>query len=324
MELSQLEYFVVLAEHLHYRHAALAAGTSPSTLSRQIADLEADLDTRLFERNRRQVRLTPAGEAFLLDARATLHRLRFAAVEARRIGRGDQGRLRVGHGDAVAVHILQVALPALRLAHPGMRLQVVEAPSTRLIDELGSGRIDLALVRPPVHRPGLEDEWLCDEAFVVVVPAGHRLAGRRRLRVADLGGEALIVPERESNPGAYDAVMAVFTAARVPVDVAEESTTSLSTLLMVGAGLGVALVAESATVHADVDGLVVVPLAGSPTIGLHAAWRAGEQEVGVRDLRLAVLDAVAAVAAATPAVRAATVAAVCRGRTGRTGTGGGD
>lgn len=289
MELVQLEHFVVLAEQLHFRRAATVAGVSASTLSRQINELERDIDTRLFERNRRQVRLTPAGQAFLADAQATLHRLRFAAIDARRIGRGEQERLRIAHGDAIAVQLLQVALPRLRAAHPEVRLQLVEGPSARMLEAVAAREVDLALIRPPIHDAGVEGQHLCDETMVVAVPSTHRLGARRRIRLADLAGEPLVVPQRSMSPGDYDAVMAAFAAARVPPDIAEEATTTVSLLLMVGAGLGVALVPASSARHTDLDGVTFAQLSGGPAmVALHAAWRGGEDAATV----LATLDEV--------------------------------
>lgn len=293
MELVQLEHFVVLAEQLHFRRAAAVAGISASTLSRQINELEADIDARLFERNRRQVRLTPAGQAFLVDAQATLHRLRFAALDARRIGRGEQERLRIGHGDAVALEVLQLALPQLRTTHPDVRLQVSEATSAQLVEAVSSRELDIALVRPPVHHAGVEEEHVCDELVVAVLPGTHRLSGRRRLRVTELAGESLVVPPRAQSPGEYDLVMSTFAAAKVPPDVAEEASNTASLLLLVAAGLGVALAPVCATHHFDLGGIAVVSLAGSPALlPLHVVWRAGEEESAGAALRKAVGAAV--------------------------------
>lgn len=274
MELAQLENLVILSEHLHFRRAAVAAGVSASTLSRQIGDLEADLDVRLFDRNRRQVSLTPAGRMYVDEAKAVLHRLRFAAIDARRVARGEQESLRIGHGDAVGLALLQLALPRLRASFRDLRLEVVEAPSEDLLDRLVARSIDVALIRPPVRVDGLADEHLCEEELVVVLPVGHRLAGERPVSMADLAGEPLVVPPRSLAPGAYDMIMAQFTGHRVRPEVIQEGSTASSVMLLVAAGLGVAVMPVFSTYHIDLNGIEVRPLAGpSATLALHAAWR---------------------------------------------------
>lgn len=295
MEMMQLEHFVLLAEHLHYRRAASLSGVSASTLSRQITDLESEVGARLFERNRRGVRLTAAGRVFLPEVQETLHRLRFAAIEARRVGAGAAERVRIGHGDALAVRVLQHALPVVREEHPDLRLQVVEAPSTRLYDRLCRSELDLALVRPPL-ADGLVGELLCLERLVAVVPAGSVLARRKRLRADDLLGEPLVVPERTMSPGEHDAVMAALGAVGSAAEVAEEASSTASLLLMIGAGLGVGLVAEGAVEHLDVDGVVALPLAGSPSVELWASWREGHETPVVKSVLNAVRAAVADIA----------------------------
>ncbi|HET9689957.1 MAG TPA: LysR substrate-binding domain-containing protein [Acidimicrobiales bacterium] len=287
MEVTQLELFVLLAEHLHFRRAAALSGVSASTLSRRISDLEVEVGVRLFERNRRAVRLTPAGRVFLPDAQETLHRLRFAAMEARRVGAGAAERVRIGHGDAAAVEILQRALPQLRASHPDVRLQVTEAPSSRLAERLRVGELDLALLRAPVPA-GVRSEALVSEELVAVVPTDSPLAQRRRVRAADLLEFTLVVPERTNSPGEHDAVMAALGASGSALAVAEEASSTASLLLMVGAGLGVGLVPQAAMRHADVAGVAVVPLATRAVVELWLAWPHDEPSPAVRDAIAAV------------------------------------
>ena len=294
MELSQLRNFVILAEHLHFRRAAAVVGVSASTLSRQISELEADLDVRLFERNRRQVVLTPAGEAFLRETQVVLHRLRFASIDARRVARGEQVRIRIGHGDSIGLVLLERALPRLRAKCPDVRLEVAEAPTTELLERLVARTLDLALVRPPVHAAGIDDVHLCDERLVVALPSGHRLAEAERVDIADLDGEPLVVPPRPGAPGAYDTIIGLFADAHVRANVVEEGSTAASLLLLVAAGLGVAITPYHSTRHFDSDNMTVRPLAGRPaTLPLHVAWRGDDANEALPLLR-AVLESAAA------------------------------
>ena len=291
MEIETLEQFVTLAEHLHFRRTAESARISPSTLSRNITELEAEVGARLFERNRRQVALTPAGEAYLVKVADVLYSLDDAAREARRVAGGDAERLRIGHGDALAVTLLRAALPVLHARRPAVILEVIEAPSAELIDGLIRHRLDLALVWPPIHGPGLIDEPVGEDPLLAVVPLGHRLAKRSTVGVADLAGEPLVVSLRTACPGLHDRVVTAFRDVGAEPIICEQATTNASLLLLVAAGLGVTLVPASAAAHADIEGLVALPLDDpSVTIPLHLCWRRGEDNPATLAARTAIFE----------------------------------
>ncbi|MGG6374853.1 LysR family transcriptional regulator, partial [Stenotrophomonas muris] len=108
MERRHLEYFVTLAEELHFGRAALRLGIATPTLSVQIQDIERRLGTRLFERGRREAALTSAGEVFLAEARDVLRRFEQAETVGRRAGRGEIGKIEIGYvGSALHAGALQ-------------------------------------------------------------------------------------------------------------------------------------------------------------------------------------------------------------------------
>src|SRR3982751_6698386 len=192
MELRHLRYFVAVAEELRCGRAAERLRTAQPPLSRQIRDLERELGTPLFERIPRGVELTPAGRAFLPEARLTLAHAERAQRSAQRAALGETGRLRVGFVEA-ATHsgILPDVLSFFRVHLPSVGLSLFELDPLEQAEAFRDARIDLGIL----HSPPLDAErWLRAEVIytepvVLAVPKTHRLAGRTRFTLGNLAEE---------------------------------------------------------------------------------------------------------------------------------------
>ncbi len=269
-----------MAEHLHFRRAAEALFLSQPALSAQIRSLEELVAARLFERDRRRVLVTPAGEELARRARAILAELDDLAGAARALGDPLTGLLRLGVIPTIAPYLLPRALPLLRRRFPGLRIALREERTGALVAELEAGRLDLALVALQAELGDLETASLYDDPFFAVVPRGHPLAGRRRLESQDLADETLLL--LEDGHCLRDQALALCDAAgaREAVDF---RASSLHTLVqMVANGVGVTLVPSIALGPEGVAGErgrrgpVRVPLRpglAGRTIAL--AWRRG-------------------------------------------------
>lgn len=187
MELRQLEYFVAVAEEANFTRAAQRVRISQSGVSAQIKQLERELGAALFDRAARNATLTAAGEAALEHARTAL-----AAAEAvgDAVGETNQllrGRIVVGMVVGCTITPLFDALASFHTAYPGVEVTVREGESERMADEVRRGGLDLALIgcarRPP---EGLRCLAIVSEGLVALVPAGHPLAGRRSVRLAQV------------------------------------------------------------------------------------------------------------------------------------------
>ncbi|MDQ3155317.1 MAG: LysR substrate-binding domain-containing protein [Actinomycetota bacterium] len=276
MELRHLRYFVAVAELRHFGRAAARLHMAQPPLSHQVRQLEAELGVELLRRTTRRVDLTDAGTAFLQRAREVLAAVDAASAEAQRIGAGLEGRLVVGCVGSATYSLLPRLARTLREELPAVDFSFRgEMLVPDQVAALLAGEIDLALLRPPVDHPGLELTSLRRERLIVALPDGHRLAGRKRLRVADLRDEDLIV-----HPGHGRSVMSglVFTLCReagfeprVRQEVGETSTL----VTFVAAGLGVAVVPEPVAAL-GVAGATYRPLVGSGHVELSAATRAGD------------------------------------------------
>jgi DNA-binding transcriptional LysR family regulator len=294
MELRHLRYFVAVAEELHFHRAAERLHISQPPLSQQIRALERELGVALFERNRRRVELTPAGSAFLEDARAILEATDRAADNARRVAAGELGALRVGFvGSATFSPTLPALLREFRDRYPDVDLRLRELQTTEQLAALAAGRIDIGVIRGPLTSSelaaDLEQLVILREQLVVAVPDSHPLAPKSKLRAADLRGETFVILRRREAPGLFASLATVMRGAGgMPTDVLEVA--EMQTILgLVASGFGVSLVPASVA-EAERAGISFRPLADpSPEIELALAWRS--------DTRSAVRDAFLRVAA---------------------------
>jgi DNA-binding transcriptional LysR family regulator len=292
VDLHQLRCFVAAAEELHFGRAAQRLEMLPSALGRFIRLLEEDLGTRLMIRTTRSVALTDDGAALLKEARALLTQAEALAARFRTRGRNQAATVRVGAIDSAAAGLLPMLLHDFRERRPDVTVQLAEDKTIRLIPRLLSGRLDLAFVRPseiPDRR--LEFMFLFHETAVVAIPEHHPLAARKRVNVADLADQPLIVPERRSRPHSHDLTMKLFAEAGLEARIAQIADEKQTIVNLVSAKLGVAIVPKW-TSRMAARGVRYVRLAASNLnkLPLAAAWTRGTRDP-IRDDMLVMLKA---------------------------------
>ena len=228
MELRHLRYFVAVAEELHFRRAAERLHMSQPPLSQQIRQLEEEVGAMLLLRNQRKVELTAAGVAFLVRAREILDAVEDAARQARRVQRGEVGRLAVGFVGSAMYSFVPELLRAFRDEKPDIGLRLHELGTTEQLRQLEDGRLDVGFVRLRGPRPGLAHETVMDEPVVVALPDVHPLAQRPLLRLSDLEGESLVLLAPAGSPGLRaalaDAIALLGGEERIVQEVAEMQT----------------------------------------------------------------------------------------------------
>ena len=241
MELHQLRYFVAVAERRHFTRAAAALGVAQPSVSKQIRRLEADLGDALFDRTAGGVALTDAGTVLLPWAKRVLADLDAARAEVVGLASLEGGRLSVGATPSVSTVLLPPILAEFHRAHPGVSLTVQEAGSRELVARLEAGDLDLALVVLPVpHDDVLATTPVLREDLVLAVPAGHPLARRRAVRMAELRGVPLVM-FREGYDLRTTTIAACEAAGFHPI-FAVEGAEMDGVLRMTAAGIGVAVV----------------------------------------------------------------------------------
>jgi len=249
VELRHLRYFIAVAEEGHVTRAAARLGLQQPPLSQQLRALETELGVALFTRLPRGMQMTPAGRAFLLEARAVLSAAERAAAQAVMAARGQSGEIVVGLTTSAILHpLLPAIMGAYRRAYPDVLLRPHEGNAADLTDALSGGSVHAAFVRAVVARPvGVTFIKLLEEELLVALPAGHRLAARGDAPVAlrELAGEGFILVRRQSAPGMYaDVVEACRTAGFEPRVVAEVGR-MLTNISLVASGAGISIVPAS-------------------------------------------------------------------------------
>ncbi len=234
-------------------------GFTQSAISRQIAALEAEFGVQLFDRLARGVRLTEHGRTLLPHAEALLDRLDGTRRELAALTDLDLGRLRVGAFDSANAALLPAALAAFRSAHPGVGISLTEGLSADLLDRLRDGSLDLAVVAAypghPYDTELFELRPLVEDPVLVALPAGHPLAGRDRLRLAELAGEDWIAASR--HPGST--LLAACVRSGFQPRIAYEVAAWTAKLGLVAAGFGATLIPALAARAARPD-IALVPL----------------------------------------------------------------
>jgi DNA-binding transcriptional LysR family regulator len=277
MDLRQLRYLVALAEERHFTRAAAREHIAQPALSQQIRRLEEELGVRLVERTTRQVTITEAGNLLVARARRILAELEAANAELLALRGMEAGRVRVGTMHTMGPVDVSLALAVFHERHRGIELTVREQSSEELAEMLREDEIDLAFlsVTERIESHGLGLVQLVLEELVVLLPPEHRLARRRRLRIAELEGEEFI----SFREGARLREL-LFTAARgagFEPNVKLESNESQRIRRLVSRGMGVAILPQSDAMAAGAEVAVAAlsdpPLARDITL----AWREGRR-----------------------------------------------
>lgn len=271
MELRQFEYFVAVAEEANFTRAAERIHVAQPAVSAQIARLERELGEPLFDRARREVRLTAAGQAVLPHARAALAAAadaRTAVAELRDLVRGSVTI------STVTAH--DVDMPSLLArfheAHPHVDITLGTANSDALIEGIRTGQLDAAIMSVGAELPaGLAAVVVTDQPIVAAVALDHPWRTRRALRLAELAGRAVIaLPVGTGIRHQFDGACA---AVGVDVHVAFEASTPQALADLAARGLGVAVLPQ-AMVRSRTD-LHLIKLTPALRGRLVFAWRAG-------------------------------------------------
>lgn len=273
--LARLSCFIAVAEELHFGRAAERLHMTQPPLSRQIQQLESELGVQLVDRTTRSVILTPAGVAFLPDARRILQLAEGAALNVKRVPAGDLGTVVVGFTAASAHAVLPRLLDKAREQLPDVKLELREMVSAAQIEGLMTGELDLGMARPPLKRPGIVSRPLLHEQLIAALPVAHPLVDiTRQLTLNDLDDQDVIMYSPVQARYFNELLVSTFTIAGATPRYVQYVTQVHTMLVLVRSGIGIALVpASAATLHPD--GVVFRSIGAfrERPVELDAAWR---------------------------------------------------
>jgi DNA-binding transcriptional LysR family regulator len=245
MKFRHLEYFVAAAEELNFTHAADRLHVSQPPFSKQIHDLESELGIELFDRRRKGVALTPAGKAFLVDARRILEDCDASIKKAQRISRGEIGELAIGYMSALTHGFLGKALEVWRQTAPGIVIDCIEMDTVSQERALLEGRISVGILVPS-NRPALEllhVRLLIKYPVSLALPKSHPHANKPRIPLSLLKEEPFIGLNR-MYPNYGDWLLKVCRRVGFKPRIVKEADGAASAMAFVAAGFGVAVVSE--------------------------------------------------------------------------------
>lgn len=269
MEIHQLRYFLAIAETGSFTAAASRCHVAQPSLSTQLAKLEGELGGPLFERGRKGATLTQRGDLFRPRAAEALRQLEAAKTESDELAGLKRGSVSLGCMPTTGAYLLPPLLKAFGKAHPGIHLDLREDSSPELARLLRDREVDLAIVDEAGLGAGLASELLFTEPLLLAVPPRHPLAKRKRLALAALKDEPLIL--MKSGHGFRKIVLDALAKAGVEPKVVHESGEIETIQALVEAGLGLALVPRMVR---KAKGPAYLDLAEPrPSRSLFLAWR---------------------------------------------------
>jgi DNA-binding transcriptional LysR family regulator len=272
MELRHLTYFLAVAREGQFVRAAARLHVAQSALSQQIRTLERELGSELLVRDRRGIRLTPAGEVLQRHATRILAAVDDARTELQMLTGVLVGKLRLGAGAPASPTRLLEVITRFRTAHPGVEVSVTDASTNDLLQLLVAAELDAVVVsRDPDMLPDhLNCTLITREAFVALVPTTHALASRRRLKLADLDGAPLVTFKPGS--GIRETVDAALVNAGVTgAPIAAATMDPVMLVDLVAHGLGIALTPDSFADLAD-RRVTAIPITDGIHRALTLAW----------------------------------------------------
>ncbi len=250
MELRQIRSFLSIAETLHFGHTAELIHLSQPALSLQIRALEEEVGVRLLERNRRKTALTAAGFAFRDDAAASLSQLDQAIRRARLAANGKLGLLRIGFISTVGSEIVPNIIRQFRDLNPEVEFSLRAITTADQVQMLETGSLDIGFFRLPIGgHSALDVVTVHRERFVLVVPASHKLAKRKRVRLTELSGQNFVMYERTYAPGFHDLIFGMLRDARIVPNISQTAAEISTLISLVAAHMGLAILPASAVEH---------------------------------------------------------------------------
>lgn len=266
LDFRHFRYFVTAAEELHVGRAAERLGIAQPALSQHIRHLEERLGVRLFIRANRRITLSEAGTAFLAEAQAALRHADLAAKAAQRAARGETGSVVIGYvSSALAERAFTGALADFRASHPDVAIEMQLRLAAEHLEAVRTHTVDVSVLRGPLAAlpEGSEHFVLASQPLIVALPEGHPQGGAERIALAALAPDTLLQPEDPPGVGLGHTLRQLMARARFTPRRTMVVNEMSSTLGLVAAGMGVALLPASARVL-RMPGVAFCALDGEP------------------------------------------------------------
>jgi len=245
MAMKRLKYFVAVAEELHFGRAAEQLGISQPPLSRQIAQLEKELQASLFDRSRSQVRLTQAGKLLLQRATLILKDYNDTCLEIKRMGQGAKGRLRIAFVGSATHGLFPTLIKSFRANFPEVNLALWSMNNAEMHRALVKREIDLAIARPQLENEEINNKPFFHEPLILAIPDSLHLERGAKPVLADLADETFILYPEFPRPSFADHILSICTEAGFEPRSRAYTMDYQTAISLVSVGVGISMVPAS-------------------------------------------------------------------------------
>lgn len=284
IELRHIRYFMAVAEELHFRRAAEKLYISQPGLSRQIRQMEEELDLVLFERHNRKVILTEAGRYLYNQFQRHYTQLSKTLHKANQIHHGLKGELSISYVGSAMQKVIPDLLVEYRTKHPGILFNLKEMNNSEQVDGILSEDIDIGFVRMDQVPVGIEKHIILEERFCLVLPENHRLGKENYTSMSQLQDEPFIFFEPSYSPSYYAKVMQIFHDHNFVPNVTNNTIHSNSIYKLVKHEFGISIVPESLFSDRD-EGIKFIPLDIEQKAQLSIIWKTDKQSANINNFK---------------------------------------
>lgn len=273
MDLQQIKYFLVLAEELHFWNTAEKINITQSALSRQIQSLENELKVQLFERNKRNVKLTAAGKFLKEKWEVELNELKFIHQFARQIHLGESGTIRIAHPDSISASIIPEIIARISDAFPKLQIELLQLRYENQEEFLRNYKIDLALTRDVTNTRQIKSKKISSDHLALVVPESHAFQTIEDVTKQTLAQQKFILPTKDEGSSYSDLIEQLFRSFDMIPDEYLHSEFGSTIIALVRKGFGVTVLPDSYQSH-EHPGIRFIQLPFKTELYLN--WRADD------------------------------------------------
>jgi LysR family transcriptional activator of glutamate synthase operon len=249
VNIQQIKYFLALAQELHFWKTAGRMHITQSALSRQIQALESELNVQLFERDKRNVKLTAAGQFLREKWQVQINELEFFHEHARQIQLGESGTIIIAHPDSISASIMPDMLSRIASAYPKLKIELVQVRYEDQQEFLRSYKVDLAITRDINNADDINSEKISSDYLSIVVPENHPFRKAEDLTKESLCSQKFILPIKDEGSSYSDLIQQLFRTYDVVPDAYLHSEFGSAIIALVKNGLGIAVLPNSYMCH---------------------------------------------------------------------------
>jgi len=270
MDLQQIKYFLALADELHFWKTAEKVHITQSALSRQIQALESDLGIQLFERNKRNVKLTPAGQFLKEKWTRELTEINYIHQFARQIHLGENGTIRIAHPDSISGSLIPDIVSRISQTFPKLQIELVQVLYENQQEFLSNYKLDLVITRDKNEAKGIRFEKIYTDNLALVVPDAHRFRTAKDLSKEQLANQKFILPVKDEGSSYNSLIQQMFESLDIEPDVYLHSEFGSTIIALVRKGFGIAILPDSYIEH-EIPGVRFIRLPFKTD--LYLSWR---------------------------------------------------